>query len=177
MSLRKRGKIWHCEWQIGGQRVAETTGTTDRDAAQEYHDRRRAEIWRQSKLGDTRVITWDEAALAWVDEHAIHKRSFETDRQRLGWLTEQLTGLPITAITTDAMLSIRKAQIKKGNSPATANRYLAVISAVIHYAHDKGHLSGVPSIPYLQETSKDFFLWITREQARALISELPPTLP
>jgi len=176
MSIRKRGKIWHCEWQIGGQRVAETTGTTDREAAQEYHDRRRAEIWRQKKLGDTRVITWDEAALSWVDEHAIHKRSFETDRQRLGWLTEHLTGMPVTAITTDALIAIRKTQIKKGNSPATANRYLAVISAVINYAHQKGHLPGVPSIPYLQETSKDFFLWITPEQARALIAELPPHL-
>jgi hypothetical protein len=92
-----------------------------------------------------------------VDEHAIHKRSYETDRQRLGWLTEQLTGLPITAVTTDAMIAIRKAQIKKGNSPATANRYLAVISAVMNYAHEKGQLSGVPSIPYLQETSKDIF--------------------
>lgn len=79
----RRDRIWHCEWEINGERVRETTGTADRKAAQEYHDRRRSDLWRETKLGDTRVIAWDEATLCWVDEHACHKASFETDRIRL----------------------------------------------------------------------------------------------
>jgi integrase len=176
VSLKKRGRIWHCKWIIGGKEIAETTGTSDRQAAQEYHDRRRAELWRADKLGDTRIITWDEAALSWVEDHAQHKRSYETDRQRLEWITGKLTGRPANEITTDILLDLRKKRIKGGNSPATANRYLAVASAVLNYAHDRALLPGVPNIPYLPEDSKDIFLWITRGKATALIKELPPHL-
>ena len=77
MGLRKRGKIWHCEWQIGGRRVAETTGTTDREAAQEYHDRIKAELWRQQKLGDRPQYTWNAAVLRWLAER--HAKKTEAD--------------------------------------------------------------------------------------------------
>lgn len=174
MSLYKRGTNYWCEWQIGGKRIREATGTPDRQAAQEYHDRRRAELWRETKLGDIRIATWDEAALQWVDEHAVHKASFETDRVRLIWLTEQLTGKPITEITTDELLAIRK-ELLATRAPATANRFLAIVSAVLNYAHAKSQLAAVPKIPYLPEP-KDRFRWITRDQARALIAELPDHL-
>lgn len=75
MALYKRERIFWCEWEIGGKRIRETTGTADRKAAQEFHDRRRADLWRETKLGDTRIVSWDEAALSWVDEHAIHKKA------------------------------------------------------------------------------------------------------
>ena len=171
MSLYKRGRIYWCKWEIGGKRVRETTGTTDHKAAQEYHDRRRAELWRETQLGDSRIASWDEATLAWVDEHAERKKSYETDRLRLVWLTERLTGQPITSITTDKLLTLRKELLKERVS-ATANRYLAVVSAVLHHAHAKGQLIGVPKIPYLPEP-KERFNFLTRDQAVALISELP----
>ncbi|HAF43447.1 MAG TPA: site-specific integrase [Gallionellaceae bacterium] len=174
MSLYKRGANYWCEWQIRGQRIRESTGTPDRQAAQEYHDRRRAEIWREEKLGDVRVATWDEAALEWVDEHAMHKASFETDRVRLILLTDKLTGQPLTNITTESMLEIRK-ELLTTRAPATANRFMAIISAVLNYSHAKGKLAAVPKIPYLPEP-KDRFRWITRSEAKAIIAELPEHL-
>ena len=108
MSLYKRGRIYWCEWEIGGKRIRESTGTENEPAAQEYHDCRRAELWRAAKLGEQRISTWDEAALAWVEEHAQYKKSFEDDRLRLIWLTRHLGGKPITYITTDLMLALRK---------------------------------------------------------------------
>lgn len=176
MSLYKRGRIYWCKWEIGGKRVRETTGSEDPIEAQEWHDRRRSDLWREAKLGDTPVQTWDQAALDWVDEHAQHKKSYETDRTRLVWLTKELSGTPLPSINTDTLLSLRKKQLDSGNVPATANRFLAVVSAVLNYAHAKGSIPGVPPIPYLPEDSKDIFLWITREQAIALIAELPPHL-
>ena len=174
MSLYKRSSIYWCEWEIGGKRIRETTGTPDRQAAQEYHDRRRADLWRKTSLGDIAVQTWDEATLSWVSDHAQHKKSYETDRTRLTWLTKKLTGKPITAITTDALLVLRK-ELLADKAPATANRFMAVVSAVLHYAHDRGLISGVPKIPYLVEP-KDRFRWLTRPQAVALIAELPEHL-
>ena len=174
MSLYKRGRIWWCEWEVGGERVRESTYTSDRKAAQEFHDRRRADIWRETRLGETRVATWDEAALAWWDEHAQHKKSHETDRIRLLWLTKRLTGQQLTAITTDTLLGLRKALLKE-REPSTANRYLAVVSAVIHYAHAKSIIGAVPKIPYLPE-ARERFRWLTRDQAKALLAELPKHL-
>lgn len=175
MSLYKRGRTYWCEWEIGGKRVRETTGTSDRQAAQEYHDRRRADLWRETWLGDTRIATWDEAALAWVDEHAQHKKSYESDRQRLVYLTKDLSGKPLTNITTDALLTLRKTLLAENKAPATANRHMALVSAVLHYAHAKGMISAVPKIPYLPEP-KERFRWLTRGQAIALIAELPDHL-
>lgn len=174
MSLYRRGNIWWCEWEIGGQRIRETSGTTNHKAAQEFHDRRRAELWRETKLGDIQIATWGEAALAWATEHAQHKKSYETDRYRLIWLTKKLTGKPLTLITTDAMLALRK-DLLKDKSVATANRHLAVVSAVLHYAHARGTLPSVPKIPYLPEP-KERFRWLKRDQAAALIKELPAHL-
>lgn len=175
MSLYKRGRIYWCEWEVGGKRIRETTGTADRQAAQEYHDRRRADLWRASKLGDTRIPTWDEATLAWIDEHAQHKKSFETDRLRLVLLTEKLSGRVLDSITTDAMLKLRRELTNGKRTPSTANRYLALVSAIMHYAHAKGWIASVPKVPYLPEP-KDRFRWLTRIEAIKLINELPEHL-
>jgi len=58
---------------------------------------------------------------------------------------------------------------------ATVNRYMAVVSAVLHYAHEKGKLAGVLKIPFMKEP-RERFRWLTREQAVALIDELPEHL-
>ena len=174
MSLYKRGEIYWCEWEIGGKRIRETTGTKNRQAAQEYHDRRRADFWRSTTLGDKPIASWDESALEWIDDHASHKKSYETDRLRLPIINIALTGKPITHITTDTLLELRKS-LMQTRAASTANRHLAVVSAILHHAHAKGNLAAVPKIPYLPEP-KDRFRWLHREQAIKLIAELPDHL-
>lgn len=174
MSVYKRSNVYWCKWVIGGKEIRETTGTTDKDQAQEYHDRRRAELWRTSKLKEIAIETWDEAALQWITEHAQHKKSYATDKTRLSWLTKYLSGIRINNISTDTILTLRK-DLLKDREPSTANRFLAVISAVLNYAHAKGKLSGVPKIPYLAEDN-DRFIWLTQSQADKLIDELPEHL-
>jgi integrase len=178
MSLGKRkgSSFWQCEWTVGGKTIRESSGTADKVAAQEYHDRRRAEIWRESRLGDAPTITWGQAALAWCKEHAFQKASYSTDLGHLAWLSPRLTGKGLATITTEVLIKLRAEQIKAGKAPATANRKLAVVSAILNYAHSKGQVPGVPKIPYLRETSKDSYVWITREQAVALLAELPEPL-
>lgn len=174
MSLYKRGNIYWCRWQISGKEIRETTGSEDKAKAQEYHDRRRAELWRTVKIGEKPIETWEEAALQWVEEHAQFKRSFKDDQQRLGWLTAKLAGRQITSITTDDMLKIRSELIKT-RSTSTVNRYLSVISSILVYAFKKGKLPSVPSIPKMEEGAGRF-LYLTQEQADDLIGELPTHL-
>ena len=174
MGLLKRGRIYWCEWRIGGQRVRETTGTADAAQAREYHDRRRAELWRQAKLGERPAVTWDEALHAWLTEHACHKASYADDVYRLRWLQPRLTGAALDAIGTRRLTELREAK-RADSSGATANRHLALVSAVLHHAHARGELAGVPKIPYFPEPAKRF-RFLTHAQADALIGELPEHL-
>jgi len=174
MAIYRRGTVWWCEWRIGGARTRESAGTADRAAAQEYHDRRRAELWRESRLGERPPATWDEAALAWLTEHSAHKRSHADDLLILRWLTGRLSGKTLPELTTAVMVGLRDAKVAEGCAPATANRHLAVVSAVMNH-HARTVPAVVPTVPYLQE-GRHAWRWITREQARALLAELPPHL-
>ncbi len=175
MAIYKRGRIYWCEWEVGGKRIRETTGTSDRKAAQEYHDRRRADLWRQVKIGDSRVPTWDEAALAWIEDHAQHKKSFETDRLRLLTLNQMLSGRSLAELNTEGMMALRKDLMTEGRSHATVNRYLSLISAILHHTHANGNIGSVPKINFLPEP-KQRFRWLTKGEARLLIAELPEHL-
>ena len=161
-------------WSHGGKEIRESSGTEDKTQAQEWYDRRKAELWRVARIGEKPVESWDEAVLQWVEEHAQFKKSYEDDRLRLRWLTDKLTGRAISSITTDDMLKMRK-ELMKTRAASTANRFMAVISGVLTYAFKKGKLPGVPAIPYLEENNERF-LYLTHEQADALIRELPPHL-
>ena len=130
MALYLRGTTWWCRWTVGGQTLRESSGSANRREAQEYHDRRRADLWRSERLGEHRV-SWDQAALAWVEEHARHKRSYGNDLLKLRWLTPRLTGRAITDITPELMMQLREAKIAEGWTGATANRHLATVSAVL----------------------------------------------
>jgi hypothetical protein len=73
MALRKRGQTWWLDIATpGGNRLRRSAETTDRKAAQELHDKLKADLWRQAKLGDKPKYTWEDAALRWLNEQA-HK--------------------------------------------------------------------------------------------------------
>ena len=172
MALYKRGETWWCEWRVRGARIRESTGATDRQAAQEYHDRRRAAIWRETHLAEPAPVLWDAAALDWWESHAQHKRSAEDDRLRLRWVTQHLSRAPLPRIDTDLLTRLRETKRAGGAASATANRHLAVVSAVLHHAHARGWIAAVPKIPYTAEP-RGRLEWLTRDEACALCCRLP----
>lgn len=174
MSLYRRGRVWWCAWQVNGARVSETTRTADRDEAQEYHDRRRAEIWRESRLDQKPTQTWDAACLAWLDEHARHKRSYTDDLLRLRWINPRLTGKRLDVINTAALTKLRDERAQ-GVARSTTNRHLAIVSAVLNHAHGKDWISAVPKIPYFPEPAGRI-RFLTRKEANKLLAELPEHL-
>lgn len=174
MALYRRGSIWWCRWRIGGAEVRESAGTADRETAQEYHDRRRADLWRAQRLGERRV-DWDQAALAWIEEHANAKRSYADDLLKLRWLQPRLTGRDLTTITPELLREIRDAKVAEGRTTSTANKHLATVSAVLRFAAKKGWLRSVPWVPYFP-AEEGRIAWLTREQADALLAELPDHL-
>jgi site-specific recombinase XerC len=119
MSLYRRGRVWWLELTSNGRRVRESTGTADKKAAQEYHEKRKGELWRQARLGEPEPVTWGEAVKAWM---AVKERSL-SERYMLRSLGITLSQtLPLPTSTVEDCLS--------GMGSGTANRYLNLIVAV-----------------------------------------------
>ena len=55
---------------------------------------------------------------------------------------------------------------------ATINRYMATLSAMLHYAHRMEWINKVPHIPYIREQNERK-VWLTYDQARRLLDALP----
>ena len=187
MRVYQRGKrgIWWVDLTIDGERIKRSAGTTDKRAAEEYAASLARDLWRTKRLGEAPRVTWDHAALAWLEEHQ-HRKSIEEIKRVLRWITERLQGRSLTSITDSAIRElsaerkrqrIGKTETSEGRptSNATVNRHLAQLSAVLHYAQARGWLPAVPPIAMLPEPSKRV-AWLTQEQAARLLDELPAHL-
>ena len=170
--LRKRGKTWWVDIQHRGRRVRCSCGTTDRTQAQEYHDRLKAQFWREVRIGEAADMSLRTAAVEWIKAVGCHKRSAEDDRHRLRVLGPSLDGLTIRTVTADDLRRIRAKVLERDIAPSTANRYMAVLSTILRYAHKQGWCESVPAIPKTPEP-RGRIRWITRHEAARLLDELP----
>ena len=84
--------------------------------------------------------------------------------------------LTLDQINGDVIWSVVQGQLKKGNKPATVNRYLATIRNLLRMARDEWQwIDSIPKIRLLTgEVERD--RWLTREEAEKLITACPPHL-
>lgn len=87
MSLYKRkdSSVWWVKLHHSGKIIQRSTGTTDKVKAQEYHDRLKASLWEQERLGTRPRYSWQQAAGRWLEETA-HKATHGQDVAKLKWL-------------------------------------------------------------------------------------------
>ena len=85
MALYKRNETWWINFTHKGQRIQRSTGARDKVAAQEYHDKLKAELWGITRLENKPVYSWRDAVVRWLNESSS-KRSIETDKIHLRWL-------------------------------------------------------------------------------------------
>lgn len=172
MPIRLRGDVWHIDVAApNGKRVRQSSGTSDRRAAQELHDQIKAQLWRQDKLGEKPLYTWDDACLRWLKEMS-HKRSLDRDIAQIKTLSS-LRGLVLTDITRDLVAGV-VGKLPCGDS--TKNTYLNLIHAILRKAAREWEwIDKHPTFRRYAE-AKRRIRWLTREEARRLIDELPPHL-
>lgn len=172
MAIYRRGKTWWIDFvSPTGRRIRRSSRTSDKQQAQEFHDKLKAELWRIQHLGEKPDRTWQEAAVRWVNS-TDHKRDHRKDIAKLRYLDQFLGDKKLKEIDRDLLSHIADKKREEA-SASTANRYLALVRAVLRAARDQWEwIDTIPSTPMFKEPKKRI-RWITRSQAKALIHELP----
>lgn len=172
MPIYQRGKVWYIDVTTpSGKRIRCSARTTDRQQAQELHDRLKSDSWREDKLGDRRTYFWEEAAVRWLKEQA-HKASLHDDAAKIKKFSKYFQGKPLTDITRTWIGELVESFAQK---PATRNRYVALIRAILRKAEREWEwIDRAPAFRTYREPQRRIS-WVTPEQAQALIDELPPT--
>jgi hypothetical protein len=178
MSLYKRGNTWWIDYTApNGERVRESAGTSSKTQAREFHDALKAEAWRVAKLGSKPRRKWDEAVVRYLKEKS-GLRSLDTVKLHLRWLDTHLRGRYLDEISRELIERIAEARRERDSAGrcinvATTNRVIEVTRAVLRKAcFDWEWIDRMPKIRLEPELSRRI-VWITTEQAEALLGQLP----
>jgi integrase len=170
MRIYKRGNIWWANYgKYGRPRSLETSSQTE---ARSRADAEFAKLYASTRLG-IQHRTWSDAVVAYLNESAAQK-SLETTKLRLRWLHDRLDGTWLRDITT-ATVERLIAEYQPNHAPASVNRMMAALSAVLHMARRRGWIDAVPYIRKLHEDN-NVVRWLTHQQAAELLRQLPPHL-
>lgn len=178
MSLRKRkgSDIWHVDFRApGGDRVRQSTGTTNRKEAQEYHDKLKHDLWRVAKMGERPAYTWDEAAVRLLRESA-HLADYQNRKAIVAHFRPFFGGRELASITGDEIVKAlpewdrRCKREPKPVTRSTKNKYLATMRIMFNLAVKKWEwIDRAPRIEDLKLVNKRI-RWITKAEAQRLIS-------
>jgi integrase len=173
MSLYKRkdSSVWWVKLHQSGKIIQRSTGTTDKVKAQEYHDRLKASLWEQERLGTRPRYSWQQAAGRWIEETS-HKATHKRDIAKLKWLHSVLGELMLDEVTLDVISRIKEARLKEAGK-STANRFLALVRSILKRAVEEWDwLDKAPKVKLFKEP-RGRVRFITPEQVQALLRELP----
>jgi site-specific recombinase XerD len=112
-----------------------------------------------------------QAAVKWLAE-SQHKATHEEGKSKLRWLQQYRRGRPLEAIDRELIAAVGEAKAQQ-SSPATANRHLALIRAILRKAvYEWEWIDKAPRVKLYRE-AKRRIRWITPEQAKQLLAKLP----
>ena len=176
--LYRRGDSRH--WWIAttlpnGQRVRQSAGTEDRREAEALLAKLKVEAFRESNFGIKPQRSWQEAVVRYLSGKQ-HLRSIADVRRICRRLDPYLGELQLREITGDVIWRITQGELKRGNQPATVNRYLATVRNLLHIARDEWQwIDVIPKIRLLSgEAERD--RWLTQDEADRLIAAAAPHL-
>lgn len=175
MSIKQRGPVWWLDVTTpGGQRIRRSTGTADKKQAQEYHDRLKADLWRQDKLGEIAQHSFQEAAIKLLKDYEDTK-SYGAKACHIAYWRTQFSGRDISSLTTDEILQALPTHIQRPHqkqrpiTKATRNRYLTTMRRMLNLCVEWGWITTAPKLTSTPEPM-DKIRWISKEQAQVLVS-------
>lgn len=166
---------WIATTLQNGKRIRQSSGTESREDADALLAKFRLDAFRELHFGIKPQRSWQDAVVRYLAIKA-NLRSYR-DVQRICRLLDPYLGhLTLNQINGDVVWSVVQGQLKKGNAPATVNRYLAIMRNLLKTAHEEWQwLDSIPKIRLLSgEVERD--RWLTREEAERLIAAAPTHL-
>jgi integrase len=164
--------VWWVDISHGGKRLQRSSGTSERAKAQEYHDKLKASLWEQERLGVKPRYLWQEAVVRFARETA-YRASRDTDRARFRWLDTYLRDVALADINRGVLERLLEAKTREGVEPAAVNRVLQLVRVVLcKAALEWEWLDRVPSFRFLKEPKRRV-RFLTRAEAERLIAALP----
>lgn len=157
---------WYLRGTIRGLVVDESTGTSDRKAAEEVRAIREAELLKRSVHGDSATRTFAEAALSYMETGG--------EGTHLAPILKAIGTKPLAAIGQAEIDALVK-KLKPNAAPSTANRHIYTpVAAVLHHAARKRWCEK-PVIARPKEP-KGRIRWVTHEEAERMIQAAAPHL-
>lgn len=185
MKTFTRGGIIWGRWSVKGRQVRVSSGTNDETLAQKYLSQKYAESFNESKLGELRRRTWDEATLRYLEEHTTLKtyQQYETHSK---WWTEEFKKRKLVyldELTPDTVKKIRDAEFARPKqrgggkrSPADVNRKIAYLRAVMNAVVDEyrwfGDKASAPLYRFIPG-EVERLRYLKPEEVMRLVDKLP----
>jgi integrase len=173
---RRDSRFWWIDVALpSGKRVCLSTRTESRDEAEALLARLKVDAFRETAFGLKPRRTWQEAVVRYLTLKAS-LRSIEDVRRIFRKLDPYLGTRDLNEIDGDLVWKVVQGELAKGNKPATVNRYLATMRALLRVARDEWQwIDRFPKIRLLPgEVERD--RWLTKEEAQRLIAVSPPHL-
>lgn len=179
MSIRKHKQsgIWWVDFTPpSGQRIRRSTGTRNRQQAQEYHDKLKAEFWRVYQLGDKPKRLFEEACINYLTLSAGQK-DYATKIRHVKYWRTVFGGRTICSLTSDEIQAglpthrTYKDRPTKKLSASTRNKYLTSIGRILSLAKQAGWIDVTPIVHKLPEP-KIRVRWLTKDQSIAFLDSL-----
>jgi len=165
MSVFKRGKFYYTKFQIDGKTYYESTKCTRKAEAEEYEAALRESV--KPKGG----YTVNDVAVLWLDDDA--PRSMYS---HIRPVLESMANVPLTE-SIKAAGDMKRKMLKKGLSPQTVNRRLAVVRRILNKAHKEYFMLDEPlggKISPLMTSEKEYErqVFLSTEQVMTLFEPI-----
>jgi integrase len=176
---RPGSRYYQVKLKHRGRVIKRSTGTTVKSDAQRFQERLRGRLQniRETPAG---AYTFNDAAIRWLDKKS-KKRSLKRDVEIIAWLKPHIGDTLLSEITRDVVEALReKKSLERTNrsgrpcSEQTVNRYMALLRSILRIARDDWEwLSKIPKVPMYEKEDEDPPRWLTHEEVRQLLPELP----
>lgn len=166
---------WIAATLPNGKRLRQSAGTENREEAEALFAKLTLDAYRQAHFGLKPDRSWQEAIVRYLAVKSM-LRSFSDVKRICRMLDPYLGHLTLSQMNGDVIWSVIQGELKKGNKPATVNRYLALIRSLLRMARDEWQwIDSVPKIRLMPgEVERD--RWLTRDEADRLVKACPPHL-
>lgn len=178
--LRPGSPHYQIEFKYRGERIRQSSGTASRRLAEEAERKLRHDLYGQRVLGRSVAMTLQQGVDRYIST-VITPRGNPEAAEREQWAFKGIVRLigpetPLEDLTGKRLAAFRDKVIELGRAPATANKYLAMLRAMLTRAHREwGALSEIPQVR-LFKLNNARQRWLTDGEQEELLRHCPEHL-